>query len=403
MSVEPAPEASRRTRRTRRLAAAVSLELSRAWVLVSTLPYQRLERRELAAFRRFYETLPRRQDIFYLFFTGELLHWVSTVLRFLPASVNVVLLGSALTADEVAWLRSSQPRPFHPIVSRVDDKTVWEMLFAVNRHNFGWLDIDCLVLAPGVLDEMTALADDAAMTSAFSYVGHGGARVVSTHLLFVNAAVRDAIRNRGIEVSPCTYCYRSDREGRHVPGATTRVPTRRQIALLRDRLPLDDAGRPVPPSMIKEKFYAPVFDTLVLYQFVAAALGYRVQFVRQVSGIAGTPEAYSSELVHIAAASYFRTLSRYEHYRPPHLTEADRDQIFTYYRLLLQFNYLLLDKRLDGLPAAYRQLHAELAAELRRLDIPAATVARAMRGFLLAMGTVSETVFEHPGWRDLWE
>lgn len=386
----------------RRLGAAASLELNRVWVQISTLPYKLRERRELAAFRRFYETLPRKEDAVYLFFSSSLLHWVGTVLRFIPESVNAVLIGSALTPEEVAWLRASQPRPFHHVETRVDDKTIWEMLFAVNRHNFGWLDIDCFVLNPAIFEEMAAMPDDVCMSSAYSYRGHGGEQVVATYFAFVNARARDAIRATGVEVSPCTYCYVSDREGRHVPQATTRVPTRRQIALLRGQLPLDDLGRPIPPSMIKEKFFAPVFDTLVLYQFLAKALGYRVQLVRQVSAIAGTPESYSSELIHIAAASYFRTLKRYEHYRPPHLTEADREQILTYYRLLLQFNYLLLSKRLPGLPPQYRELHAELAAELQRLGIPEAAVAPTMRGFLQAMG-VSVDAVDHPGWRDLWE
>lgn len=387
----------------RRLTAAASLELNRAWVYASTLPYKLRERRELEEFRRFYEELPHQRDVLYLFFSSSLLHWVGTVLRFLPESVNAVLIGSALTPAEVAWLRTSQPRPFHHIPLRVDDKTVWEFLFAVNRYNFGWLDIDCFVLEPAVFSEMTAMADDVCMSSAYSYDGHGGVRVVATHFVFVNARVRDAIRATGVEVSPCTYSYVSDREGRHVPQATTRVPTRRQLALLRDQLPLDRSGRPVPPSMIKEKFFSPVFDTLVLYQFLAKALGHRVQFVRRVSSIAGTPESYSSELVHIAAASYFRTLKQYEDYRPPHLTEADREQIVTYYRLLLQFNFLLLSKRLSGLPAEYGDLHAELRAELRRLGIPEPAVAPTMRGFLQAMGTSGDAVFDHPGWRDLWD
>lgn len=386
-----------------RFGAAVSLEWVRARVAWRMRHVRRRERRLLEEFRRFYEALPRKDKPLYLFFSTGLLHWVRTVLSFIPETVNMVLIGSDLTPDELAWLRSAQARPFHHIGFRVDDKTVWEFLFEVNRHDFGWLDIDCFVTRPEVFGEMSTLAPDVAMNSAYSYIGHGGHRVVSTHFVFVNAAVRDAIRRTGVEVSPCTYCYYDNPEGRHVPYATTRVPTRGQMALLRSRLQVDDLGRPLPPSMIKEKFYAPVFDTLVVYQFLADALGYRTEFVRTVSGIAGTPESYSREMMHIAAASYFRTLKRFEHYKPDRLSDRDREAIFSYYRLLLQFNYLLLSKRVDGLPEEYRRLQEELGAELRRLGIPAEGIAPMLRGFLLSMGTVNEETFRSPGWRDLWE
>jgi hypothetical protein len=387
----------------KRFGAATSLEAVRAGVAWRMRRVRRMERRLLAEFRQFYEALPRQQDVLYLFFSTGLLHWVKTVLAFLPERCNAVLIGSDLTPDELEWLRSSQTRPLHHIASRVDDKTVWELLFEVNRHNFGWLDIDCFLIRPEVLDEMTSLASDVAMNSAYSYIGHGGRRVISTHFVFVNAAVRDAIRRTGVELSPCTYCYFDNPQGRHVPYATTRVPTRGQMALLRTLLPVDELGRPIPPSMIKEKFYAPVFDTLVLYQFLANALGYRIEFVRTLSGIAGTPESYSPELMHIAAASYFRTLRRFEHDKPDRLTDRDREAIFSYYRLLLQFNYLLLSKRAAGLPEEYLRLQEELASELRRLGIPFAGIAPTLRGFLLAMGSVDEETFRSPGWRDLWE
>lgn len=388
---------------SRALRTGVGLSLARAWVGCRSLPLRLAERRHLADFRRFYNELPDRRGVFYVFFSGGLLHWLRTLLAFLPERINLALIGSDLTPAELEWLRTCQPRPFHHIPLRVDDKTVWELLFATNRHNFGWLDVDCFVLEPRVLDELAAMDPEASLGSAFSYVGHGGERVVSTHLVFVNTAVRDAIERSGVAISPCTYAYRDNPAGRHVPYATTRVPTRRQIELLREELPVDDAGLPIPPSMIAEKFFAPVFDTLVLYQFVARTLGHPVQFVRRVSGIAGTPESYSNELMHIAAASYFRTLKRYESYKPERLSDRDREQIFAYYKLLLQFNFLLLSRRLDGLPEEYRTLHRELRDELDRLGIPVEGIAPSLRGFLVGTGSVDEAVFEHPGWRDLWE
>ncbi|HEY2739153.1 MAG TPA: hypothetical protein VGK45_12170, partial [Thermoanaerobaculia bacterium] len=72
---------------------------------------ERHDRREFAAF---YRGLERRQDIVYLFFTTDLLHWLDRALVFVPPEVNAVLLGSDLTEDEIAWVRARSKRPFHP-------------------------------------------------------------------------------------------------------------------------------------------------------------------------------------------------------------------------------------------------------------------------------------------------
>jgi hypothetical protein len=388
--------------RLQQFRTSFKLELVRSWIFFRTLRVQRAERKYLAKFLSFYEQLPDKRNIFYIFFSSALLHWVKTILAFVPDRVNTVLIGSELTQGELEWLRTAQNRPFHHIPMRVDDKTVWEFLFEVNRHNFGWLDVDCFVLNPNVFDEMASIGDKVSLNSAYSYIGHGGMRVVSTHFLFVNVAIRDAIRRAGVKVSPCTYSYTDNPAGRHVPNVTTKVPTHRQLDLIRNTVLLDEEGLPVPPSMIKEKFDAPVFDTLVMYQLVATALGYPVKFVRCVSGIAGTQESYSDELMHIAAASYFRTLKRYEHYKPERLTDRQREEIFSYYKLLLQFNYLLLSKRVAGLPEEYLRLQEELLAELRRLEIPADGIAPFFRDFLMERAGISEAAFHCEGWRDLW-
>src|SRR5271165_7100103 len=116
------------------------LELVRSWIFFRTLRVRRAEREYLAKFLSFYEQLPDKRNIFYVFFSSALLHWVKTILAFIPDRVNIVLIGSQLKQGELEWLRTAQNRPFHHIPMRVDDKTVWEFLFEVNRHNFGWLD-----------------------------------------------------------------------------------------------------------------------------------------------------------------------------------------------------------------------------------------------------------------------
>jgi hypothetical protein len=129
---------------------------------------QRIESEHLDEFQRFYASLPDKQDIFYMFFTSGLLQWASRTLSFVPEDVNVVLLGSDLQRDEIAWIRENLPRSFHHIRLHVDDKIVWEFLFATNLHNFGWIDVDCFVLQPALFSEMKRIEPKIVANSVWS-------------------------------------------------------------------------------------------------------------------------------------------------------------------------------------------------------------------------------------------
>jgi hypothetical protein len=99
---------------------------------------RRIESEHLQEFQRFYAALPDKKDIFYMFFTSGLLQWASRAAAFAPPEVNLVLLGSDLQPEEIAWIRDNVYRPVHSIRLRMDDRAVWEFLFETNRHSFGW-------------------------------------------------------------------------------------------------------------------------------------------------------------------------------------------------------------------------------------------------------------------------
>ena len=107
-----------------------------------------------------------------MFFTERLLHWVVNAERHVPRDVNLVLIGSALPDEEQRWLRENLDRPFHNIRLGVDDNTTWEFLFATNRQNFGYLDIDCFVLQPKVnAAEMRYHSYEVPTPASFAFVG----------------------------------------------------------------------------------------------------------------------------------------------------------------------------------------------------------------------------------------
>ena len=326
----------------------------------------RAERPHLREFGEFYAQLTDRRDIFYMFFAEGLLHWVVNAVRHIPEDVNLVLVGSALPPDEQQFIRENLNRPFHNIRLGVDDNTTWEFLFDTNRHNFGYIDIDCFVLEPKVLADMAQIENTTAVNVAWAYDATPELAVGCTHFVFVNAAVVEAMRSRGLYVSPTNYEW----EGSRLPylhnRTYCRIPTSRQRRQLLSVLPPDDYGRPIPPGD------SDFFDTLVAYQVAAAAAGYRIHRVRHLehrtqATLAGEhggrrpwQQDMTDELVHIGGVSYYWKLFHMPEFR----------------KLYLAAEYVLLANCADRLPPYYAERLGMLESELGHLGIAPASATR---------------------------
>ncbi|GIH03439.1 hypothetical protein Rhe02_15060 [Rhizocola hellebori] len=269
-----------------------------------------LRRREdLRDLRRFYRSLPDQRDVYYMFFTSGLLHWVAAAEAYVPADTNLVLIGSALTDAERAWIAAKLDRPFHHVRSRIDDIAAWQLLFEVNQHNFGWLDIDCFVLNPEIFAEMAAVAPQVSMNCGWAMASDFGFPVAGTHLLFINQKAIHAVRSAGVAADPGTYDWTGC--ARPLPQlGFNRVPSGRTRRLLRQVLPDDGTGR---PRLVSGAFY----DTLMVYQMLARAVGFPVRQVRPLArrctlpvdvnstDPAHWPEDVSDELFHLCGISYY--------------------------------------------------------------------------------------------------
>ncbi len=337
--------------------------------------HERRDRRELTDF---YRGLARKDDIVYMFFTTDLLHWLDRALAFVPPEVNLVLIGSGLSPDEIAWIRSRHRRPFHHIRSRVDDITVLEFIFRVAEHNFGWLHVDCFVLEPRLFAEMAAVADDAVANCIWSHpIEDSSSRALHSAFVFLNVAVIRKLRESGIQVSPSTYNYRGGAKGRTITHRKlyNRVPTHRHVELLYRVLPPGYANLPEYP--LRDGY----FQLLVLYQLVANALGYRLHHVRELlRDGTGSTQSFSNEIVHVNGVATYR---RYR--------DSDDDTLGKQlYPLLLQADYTLLAALGEDAPARYRQLRGELETELERLRIPRQAVRGNLRAFLAERGISEE-------------
>jgi hypothetical protein len=339
-----------------------------------------LDRRLLAEFQEFHARLPSRDRAIYMFFTTDLLHWLSRALKFVPADVNLVLVGSDLKAEETSWIERHAGRPFHHIRPRVDDVAVLDMIFATAEHDFGWLHVDCFVLNPSLCREMMDLPDDVAFNCIWSQAGTGGVETLHSAFVGVNHRVLQAVRARGIEVSPLPYHYQP---GSHLGRTMTdrklygKVPTAGQVELLRKILPAGAGGLPQYPGG------SDYFQLMVLYQLVANALGYRLHHVRRlVRDGAGTASNYSNDIIHVNGVA---TYKRYKQAGPGGPTIGNR-----FYPLLLQADHAILSLLTTDVPARYVELRRELEDELRQLGIPPAQTKQNLFGYLLQRGVSRE-------------
>jgi hypothetical protein len=343
-------------------------------------------------FERFYGDLPDKRQCFFMVFPPGLGHWLIRTSSCVPRDMNLVLVGMGLDPEEEACIREHIQRPLFHLPIKLDDQAVWQFLFDTADHDFGWIDMDLFVLTPAVLRAMADIAPDSSANCAWAYRSPWGHTVLSTHLLFVNTRAVRALRANGCRASPVVHTYDGSPLGRFFPGARSAIPTRRELRLLARVLPTDRHGRPAFPSNFEGKFWFQGFDTMVVYQLLCEALGYRLTRIRSLDGVPGSRGHYSDELVHIGALSYYAALRREASPRAQH-----------YYRLLLQFDSLVLERSLRRwrLPSSYAGLASRLAERLEQEGLPARDRAANVRRHFEGCG-LNADVFQHQAWQDLW-
>jgi hypothetical protein len=345
---------------------------ARARVAVRDRRHAREEHEHQFAFSEFCRGLPG-SDPYFMYFTGGLLHWVRAAAALVPPSVNLVLIGSNLPEDECEWIRERLPRPFHPIGLGIDDNTTWEWLFAANTGNFGWLDVDCFVLAPHLFDEMAAIEDDVAVNAIWTYDSGAGFPIACTHFAFLNAAAIRAVQRAAGGIGPANYDWTGSNWYYLHERTHCRIPTRRQRRVLAKVLPLDGRGRPAIPG--DSQF----FDTLVAFQVGAQACGYRTNRVRALEhrtqampGVSSDSrrvwqQDLSNEVVHVGGISYHR---RWFHARDLRTLYVAADQT-------------ILEQALSDLPAGYAERAARGRAELGHVGLDAKQGAELLRTHLV--------------------
>jgi hypothetical protein len=321
-------------------------------------------------FRQFYRELPGQQDLYFMFFSRGLLHWVTKSLSFVPDHVNLVLLGTDLPDDEQNWIRENLKRPFHNVGTRINDKIAWKFLFEVNEFNFGWLDIDCFVLNSDLFADMRTIAGQDSVNGTWWFDTDFGFELSATYFMFVNVQAIQALRAARIVHSPNCYADHIMSCPPFGQNYYNEPLTRRAKRQLLRVVPPDEAGNPRPPA------YEDHFATTVVPQLMARSLGFGARHVRNLRRHAWNHEGYeqaSDEIVHIGAVSYASALS--ENYRP--INDPGMEL-----RFLLADNVALGDG--SRLPASYGPKREFITAELARAGFTPAAARDAARQHLIS-------------------
>ena len=199
-----------------------------------------VEAEHRAEFCRFYAGLAEK-ECWFMFFTSGLLNIVTAALRFIPETQPVVLIGSGLSSAEITWLSSTHAnRPLHVIPIVVDDKTIWEFLFSVADHDFGWIDIDCFVLADDLLTGMRDPASGGALRGPFMFKPRP---ILRTHLLWIEIDVVRKLQDI-VPTSPTTYSYVLTQAQRYPEHSFCRMIQPLHLQYIGKVLELDPSGRP---------------------------------------------------------------------------------------------------------------------------------------------------------------
>jgi len=348
----------------------------------------RLERPDRRRFQEFYNNLENKSDIYYLFVRKGLLHWLAKQMEFVPDETNIVIIGTAMTQEEQAWIRENIKRPFFHAELEIDHNSAWEFLFETNQHNFGWLEIGCFVNNSTLFGELAKIEDDVAFNCVYTHTERHR-RTFMEFLLFVNIRAIRAVQAKKIKVSPSRHSYDGKVRREHCH-AYHRVPRGRDRTLLRNIL-REEAGaaaKGLRGQIGSQKVFELYFFIGHLFYLYAQPLGFRIKRVRHLTAP-----------THVNYYNFFSDevimplhISRYEVVYPENGPKFKTD-----FDITLQAEYMVLRSMVSKLPPAYAKRLWDLEVKILGRGLPLWDAGKNIIEYLENFG-VSRLVFDRPQW-----
>ena len=308
-------------------------------------------KKELHRFEKFYHSLSNTDKLFYVFFTTDLLFWVKKTLSFIPDNVNMVLIGAGLKDYEIKWLNSNWHGPIYYIEEYCDDREIWELLFRVNKKNFGWLDIDCFVLNSNLFDEISEIENDVAINCIWSHCDkNSNYEFLNTYFLFININILNEIRKQYSDITPYTYIYK---EKDSVPFTESRILQNEHLEIIQQYFADDTYPEGVG-----------FFDTLLVYQMIAEYKGYKLKKIREMNF-----DNYSSyEIIHVGGGCIFSS-PMYNNIEKYTISFMKNERMLGKRIMCYIQTYMVLNQVLELLPEQYEERKKVILKEITATGI----------------------------------
>lgn len=284
---------------------------------------------DLKLFQEFYSNLESKKDIFYMYFTGNLLHYALGSTALIPNEVNLVLITSDLTQNEIQAIKNKIHRPHINFTNKYHDGYIWDMLIETNEFNFGWIDVDCFIFNPQIFDEIKIFPNDKIAINTVWARKYDEYCVdyyfANTYFTFVNISVYKYIKSlyHDVTMMPSVYNAQSD-----------------QIVF--------EAHKNISLELFKtlkmhyNKLDVCLFDTTHLYHMLFYINGFEINRIRDLNQMS---TYYSQEALHLGGCHLI------------HRYMLDDSLKRLYFRFNMRLSFYILHKNLFQLPKEYQQFY----------------------------------------------
>ena len=292
---------------------------------------------DIKEFELFYERLENKKNLIYMYFSKGLLHYAIESCALVPSTVNLVLITSCLSKEEVDVIDKIIKRPHINFPNYCHDGEIWNLITEKAMGDFGWLDVDCFILNQRIFDEITQFSENSGINTLWvkSYDCYCMDRLFSnTYFQFFRYEVLRKVKEKYGYVNMLPVVFDDEKED--IPYEKYYVcpdEERKRLFLLYPELAGDEKG----------------LDTTHYYQLFMFAEGYSTRRVRDLSQM---KQYYSEEALHLGGCHMI------------HRIKLDNTLRRIYYRFNMRYSYYLLLKYLNVLPETYQNLRVEFERNL---------------------------------------
>lgn len=280
-----------------------------------------------ALFSGFYNKLEPKKDIFFLYCTTNLLHYVLGNVGFHKKIVNLVLITGGLSAEEREFISNTIKIPVCHLERAYIDFYIWDLLIETCKENFGWLDIDCFIRSKSVLEDICDIAPEtffqAVWERKYSFYQYRGI-LSSTYLVFINISVAREIWKECPQSSMIPVVFSDNIED--FAFEEYRKLEEEEIERLKT----------VYPQIAENKIG---LDTTHYYQLLAVSRGYQIKMVRGLKN-----NDFSEEIIHLGGA----------HRMEKYSLGVNRHRFYDKFNM--RFSFYLLKQFSNILPIQYMDL-----------------------------------------------